>query len=76
MRDAEEQASSFLRCFTFFDFSRQSLDILCAHLSTTLAIHTCRHDAASIAGALATGEQSLHGDMLQRCRVTRNAHRR
>ena len=55
MRDAEEQASSFLRCFTFFDFSRQSLDILCAHLSTTLAIHTCRHDAASIAGALATG---------------------
>ena len=45
-------------------------------LGTTLAIHSCRHDASGIAGTLATGEEPLDAHMLQGVVVAQDAHGR
>ena len=47
--------------------------ILSAHLSTTLAIDTSRDDATSIAGTLATREETFKADMHQRVAIADDA---
>ena len=59
------------------DFSQNLIfQILCAHLCTTFAVDTSRHDATGVACTLAAGEEPLYTDVLQRSEVAGDAHGR